>query len=192
MSEEQTGSTTATEETTTQDGFKAITSQDELNKIIQARIAREREKFADYDEAKQAQARLAEIEEANKTELEKAYEQASTWKQKYDELQKATAEKDKELLRLNVIAKYSIPEDDQILVHGSSEEELVASAERVAALRTTTTPEARSVATVGQTPARKSANTPLREQIAAAEKAGDTHLVAQLKAVMIGELSKSQ
>lgn len=70
-----------TEQTTEQppaaaEEFKAPASQEELNRIIGERVARERAKYADYAEAKAAAKRLAEIEEANASELEKAVKRA--------------------------------------------------------------------------------------------------------------------
>ncbi len=50
-------------------------TQAELDRIIAARISREREKYADYDDLRSKAERLAEIENANKTEAEKAAEQ---------------------------------------------------------------------------------------------------------------------
>lgn len=107
--------------------FEVISSQEELDRIVQERLARERKKFADYEEAKAAQARLAEIEEANKSELEKAQARAEA-------AEKQLMEKESLLLRSSILAKHAIPEDFQDLVVGDSEESLVASAEKVAAL----------------------------------------------------------
>src|SRR5690242_15402557 len=59
-------------ETPAADEFKAITSQDDLNKIIDARLKREREKFSDYKDLKAKAAKLDEFEQANQTEAEKA------------------------------------------------------------------------------------------------------------------------
>lgn len=51
--------------------FKAIGSQEELDRIVGQRLARERTKFADYDELKAKAAKLDEAEAANKSELQK-------------------------------------------------------------------------------------------------------------------------
>lgn len=42
--------------------FTPITTQEDLDKVIGARLAREREKFADYDDLKAAASKLAEAE----------------------------------------------------------------------------------------------------------------------------------
>jgi len=80
MGEEQSTSTqggNTTSETTpgAGDGFKPITSQDELNRIIGERV--KRAKPADYDDLKAKAARLDEIEQANKSEIEKANDRAA-------------------------------------------------------------------------------------------------------------------
>jgi hypothetical protein len=56
--------------------FEAITSQDDFDKRIQSRLAREREKYADYDELKQAKSKYDEHLESQKTDHEKAIESA--------------------------------------------------------------------------------------------------------------------
>ncbi|MBM0203258.1 hypothetical protein JNW90_09140 [Micromonospora sp. STR1s_5] len=52
--------------------FTPITSQDDLNRVIADRVQRERGKFADYNDLKAKAGRLDEIEQANKSEIEKA------------------------------------------------------------------------------------------------------------------------
>lgn len=73
---------------------------------------------------KAASDRLAEIEEASKTEAQKLAERVEA-------AEKALAETRAEALRLSVIAKHAIPEDYQEFVSGSTEDELVAKAEKV-------------------------------------------------------------
>lgn len=52
-------------------GGKVFT-QDELDRILSDRLARERQKFADYDDLKGAAEKLAELEAEQMSELEKA------------------------------------------------------------------------------------------------------------------------
>lgn len=78
-------------------------------------------------ENKSAAEKLAEIEESKKTEIQKATERAEQAEQRANEL-----ERDRK--RLGVIAKHSIPEDYQDLIKGDTDEELVASAEKVKSL----------------------------------------------------------
>lgn len=56
--------------------FTAITSQEQLNKILGDRLARERAKYADYSELQEKAAKFDAAEEAAKTELEKALSRA--------------------------------------------------------------------------------------------------------------------
>lgn len=118
---EQTGSTTAAEETNNEQGqeeateFQAITSQEDFDKAIQARIARERAKIPkDYDELKAKAERLAQIEESQKTEAEKQAERIAEIERENAELKTAT-------LRAEVAAEKGVPAN---LLTGSTREEL--------------------------------------------------------------------
>ena len=51
-------------------------TQAELNQIVQERLQREREKYADYESMKEKANRLDQIEEDAKSELQKAQEKA--------------------------------------------------------------------------------------------------------------------
>lgn len=67
--------------------FSPIETQEQFDKAIKARINRERDKFADYEELKEKAARLDEIEAANKSEIEKATERAEKAETKLRELE---------------------------------------------------------------------------------------------------------
>ena len=69
------------------EAFTLITSQEKLNRIITARLFRERQKYADYDELKAASERLAKIEEASKTDLERAEARAQAAEARLAELE---------------------------------------------------------------------------------------------------------
>lgn len=49
-------------------------TQEQVDRIVEQRLARERQKFADYDDLKQKAARLDELEAERKSELERAQE----------------------------------------------------------------------------------------------------------------------
>jgi hypothetical protein len=51
--------------------FTAITSQEDFDRAVSARIARERSKYEGYDEYKKSAEKLAQIEAEGKTEAEK-------------------------------------------------------------------------------------------------------------------------
>ena len=78
-------------------------------------------------ENKSAADKLAEIEESKKTEIQKAAERA-------EQAEKRLSELEREKNRLSVIATKQIPEEYHDLVKGDSEEELLASAEKVKSL----------------------------------------------------------
>ena len=46
-------------------------TQAEVDRVVQERIAREREKFADYEDLKSRAEKLADIEEAQKSQTER-------------------------------------------------------------------------------------------------------------------------
>lgn len=58
------------------DGFKPITSQDDLNKVIGQRIAKVEAKYADYNDLRAKADEFDRAREAAKSDLEKAVERA--------------------------------------------------------------------------------------------------------------------
>lgn len=53
---------------------ETLLRQEDVDRIVKERLARERNKFMDYDDLKAKAAQLDVIEEANKSELQKAHE----------------------------------------------------------------------------------------------------------------------
>lgn len=121
----QDGNNTSGDTSAAGDEFKPITSQDDLNRVLDARLKREREKFADYKDVKAKASRLDEIEQASKSEAQKATDRL------------AAAEKDvavarRESLRLRVAAKHGISDDDaDLFLNGDDEATLTRQAERL-------------------------------------------------------------
>ncbi len=76
------------EQATNQESEKTF-SQAELDSIIGDRLKREREKYADYDLMKEKASKLDEIEEASKSELQKATERAEKLESELTQLKKA-------------------------------------------------------------------------------------------------------
>ncbi|MEQ6899004.1 hypothetical protein [Microbacterium sp. KR10-403] len=121
---EQTGSTTATDGTDSQQQgepkeFEAITSQADFDKAIQARIARERAKFADYDQLKAKAQQVDQAAQAAKTAEEK----------NADRLAKLEGDLEAERLgrvRAEVAAEKKVPAG---LLTGATREELEAAAD---------------------------------------------------------------
>jgi hypothetical protein len=100
-------------------------SQEELDRIIGARLARERERFADYDDVKARAAQFDALEEQNKTELQREKERA-------DNAERLAQEANVKALRADVALDKGIPAN---LLSGSTKEELEASAEALLAFR---------------------------------------------------------
>jgi septal ring factor EnvC (AmiA/AmiB activator) len=107
-------------------GFAPIESQEDFDKRIQERIARERAKFGDYDDLKKAAERLAAIEDRDKSELDKANERAAAAERKAQEAEERVAAKDREVLVERVSAAKKVPAK---YLSGSTVEELEASAD---------------------------------------------------------------
>ena len=109
--------------------FQAIESQEDLDRIIQSRLARERKQFeskiANLPDLEAKAARLAEIEEANKTEAEKAAEKLAA-------AEKRAAELEAKATRAEVAAAKGVP---AALLTGSTQEELEASADALIEFR---------------------------------------------------------
>lgn len=77
-------------------------SQDDLDRVVRDRLARQKAQYADYDEVKARAAKLDEIEAANKTELEKAQERATELEKQAAD---ATGRAKDALLRSAVVAE---------------------------------------------------------------------------------------
>lgn len=127
MSEAPEGGTNPSGETPAADEFKPITSQDDLNKVIADRVARERAKYADYKDVKAKAARLDEIEQANQTEAEKAAARLA-------ELEAELNNTRRDSMRLKIATEHGITDADDIelFLTGTDEETLTKQAKRLA------------------------------------------------------------
>lgn len=106
-------------------GFTPPATQDELNRIIDDRLKRERSKYADYKDLKAKAAKFDEIEQANQTELEKASSKTATAEKERDDARA-------EALRLRVAAKHGITEEDaDLFLTGTDEDTLTKQAKRL-------------------------------------------------------------
>lgn len=100
-------------------------TQAEVDSIIQGRLGKERAKFSDYEALKEKAARFDEIEEANKSELQKATERADELQKQLDELTKASALRD---IKSTVAKETGVPEH---LLSGATEEDCRAQAKQI-------------------------------------------------------------
>ena len=118
---------TAQQDTTAE--FQAITSQEQLDNVIKSRLSRERAKYADYDELKSKAARLDELEQANKTELEKANERANELQRQVDAYH---AKEQREQWAREASQATGV---DASLIRGDSAEEMLAHAQAIKSSR---------------------------------------------------------
>ena len=100
-------------------------TQDEVNAIVKGRLEKESAKFADYEELQKKASKLDEIEEANKTELQKATEKADALQKQIDEMTKATELRD---IREKVSTETGVP---MSLLSADNEEDCKAQAEAI-------------------------------------------------------------
>ena len=64
-------------------------TQDELNAIVNDRLGREKAKYSDYDALKEKASKFDQLEEANKTELQKITDKATALESELKALKKA-------------------------------------------------------------------------------------------------------
>ena len=127
-------------------GFTPPASQEDLNRIIEKRLERERAKYGDYDDLKAKAARLDDIEAATKTEAEKQAERVAA-------AEKAAADAKAEALRFRVAAKFQVSDEDaELFLTGTDEETLTKQAERLTERTEATKKSGNHVPREGTTP----------------------------------------
>lgn len=80
---------TVNQENATSEATEAKFTQADLDRIVQDRLSREREKYGDYDALKQKAAKFDKIEEESKSELQKATERATELQNELDAMKNA-------------------------------------------------------------------------------------------------------
>lgn len=124
-----TNATVPTQETNAETQARTFT-QEEVNAIVGKRLAEEKGKFADYEDLKAKASKFDEMEEANKSELQKATERASALEAELNGLKKA---EEVRVMREAIAKETGIPSN---LLTGSTEEECKAQAEAIKAFAT--------------------------------------------------------
>jgi hypothetical protein len=121
----QAGTTTEAQKVEQEQKTEKTFTQAEMNKIVQERLAKERAKYEGFDDLKEKAMKFDELQEANKSELEKA--QA---KVKALEEQIATAKREKEIsdIRTKVANEKGLPVE---LLNGDTEEACEAQADAI-------------------------------------------------------------
>lgn len=105
--------------------FIAPASQEEFDRIIGDRLARERAKFGDYSDLKAKAEQFDALEEKNKTDLQKALDRAAA-------AEALAADASVKALRSDIAAAKNVPAS---LLSGSTKEELEAAADALLVFR---------------------------------------------------------
>ena len=108
----------------TEESGKTFT-QAEIDSIIEGRLARERQKYADYESLKVKAGKYDEMQEAEKTELQKATEKTEALQRELDQLKNATKLQN---IKENVARETGVPVE---LLTGADEETCKAQAEAI-------------------------------------------------------------
>ena len=111
---------------TPENGEKTFT-QEEVNGIVAERLARDRKNYADYESLKEKAAKFDELEEKNKSDLQKETERAEALQKELDAMKKAESIRS---VRETVAKENNVPAD---LLTGETEEECKAQAEKLIA-----------------------------------------------------------
>ncbi|WP_280395554.1 hypothetical protein [Nocardia brasiliensis] len=107
--------------------FQAITTQEDLDRIIQTRLARQEAKYADYDTLKEKAALFDQAEADKLSEIEKVNQRA-------EQAEKLLADLQLDKLRRDVADAKGIPAS---LVTGTTQEEMEAAADALISWRGT-------------------------------------------------------
>ena len=114
--------------------FKVIETQEQLNAIIKARLDREKEKYADYDQLAEKIKNL-ETENSNlKQTITEKETSASTTASRISELEKDVTTWKQKSLKQQIAMKNGLPFDLADRLQGDSEDSLNEDAERLASL----------------------------------------------------------
>jgi gp39 len=112
--------------------FKPITTQEEFDAAIKARLSREKEKYVDYDQLK---SRVEELEKENgglKSTIEATNQSKADADKQLEVLQNQIAGYETASLRTRVALQHGLPYDLADRLQGTDEESLKADAERLA------------------------------------------------------------
>ena len=120
-------------------------TQDELNAIVNDRLKRERDKYADFATLKEKADKFDKLEEASKSEIQKMTEKAAQLQQELDQIKQAESIRE---IRSKVSKETGIPDN---LLTGATEEECKAQAEAIKAFAKPTYPNIRDAGEVGGT-----------------------------------------
>lgn len=104
-------------------------TQSELDEIVKTRLTKERAKYADYETLQQKALKFDEMEEANKSELQKATERADSLQKQIDSLNRENAVR---TVREKVSKDTGVPSN---LLNGETEEDCMEQAVNILAFK---------------------------------------------------------
>lgn len=118
------------------EGGKTFT-QEQIDKIVEDRLARERDKFKDYDDLKSQVATLVaekkKLEDEGKSDSDKVSEQLAALQKQLEEEKSAREKSEAEALRLRVATAKGLNETQARRLQGSTQDELEADADELIA-----------------------------------------------------------
>lgn len=114
--------------------FKVIETQEQLNAIIKARLDREKEKYADYDQLAEKIKKLETENTSLKQTITDKETSESTTASKIADLEKDVTTWKQKSLKQQIAMKNGLPFDLADRLQGDSEESLNEDAERLASL----------------------------------------------------------
>ena len=112
-------SETVNQETKATNNETKIFTQEELDAIVADRLKRERSKYEGFEDFKAKALKFDKLEEANKSELDKAHERVNTLEAELKSLKRA---EEVRLIREKVAKEMSIPAASMSLITGETEE----------------------------------------------------------------------
>ena len=117
------------EETTAAESQERTFTQSEVNALVAERLSRAKAGYADYDELKEKAAKFDQMEEASKSELQKALEKADSLQSELDAMKKADSVRS---IREKVAEETKVP---VTLLTAETEEECKSQAEAILAFK---------------------------------------------------------
>lgn len=122
--------------------FKPITTQEEFDAAIKARLSREKEKYADYDQLKSLVEDLKKENVDLKSTIEANRQSKEDADKQLEEMQNQISNYETASLRTRVALQHGLPYDLADRLQGTDEESLKADAERLAGFMKKTQPVA--------------------------------------------------
>ena len=112
--------------------FKQITTQEEFDAAIKARLSREKEKYADYDQIKSLVEDLKKENVELKSTIEANRQSKADADKQLEEMQNQISNYETASLRTRVALQYGLPYDLADRLQGTDEDSFKADAERLA------------------------------------------------------------